>query len=263
MSRRLFAGAAAAAFLGAVLVLSEVAVRLNVVSPAAFAAPSEVFAAIPRLVTRGFATDLALTTYRVVAGVLLGFPFGVAAAMLIYAGGPSGRPYGEAALDFIRSIPITALIPFFLTIYGIGEANKIAIAATASALTTAITVWFGIKLSLEHYALLLHLYRPNGLKRMRLVILPASAPEFAAALRLSVSGALVLVVVAEMFLGTHRGVGRVINDMSYSDDRAAQFAAIIAAGVLGFLLNRVCEFARRVVVAGLHLEGVQGGRAPR
>ena len=37
------------------------------------------------------------------------------------------------------------------------------------------------------------------------------------------------VVVAEMFLGSQGGIGKVINDRTYGDDRAAQFAAVVAA----------------------------------
>jgi NitT/TauT family transport system permease protein len=111
-------------------------------------------------------------------------------------------------------------------------------------LVTSVTVFIGLKHGSTRFQTLLHLYRPNYWKTLTLILIPHSVPTIFAALRLAVSSSLVLVVVAEMFIGTHTGVGKTINDMTYSDDRASQYAAVACAGALGYVLNVVCDRLR-------------------
>jgi sulfonate transport system permease protein len=242
------------AFWLSVLVLTlvfEGAVRSRYLSPAAYAAPSEICVRLVTLFSRdAFAKDVYITAQRALLSVAVGFPLGVAVAVGLYSLGRA-RSSGEIGLDFIRSTPITALIPLLIALTGVGEMSKLAIGVLSATLVTAITVWVGIKHSLSKFGLLLHVYRPNYLKRIFLVILPSTLPTMLAALKLAVSSALVLVVVAEMFLGSKGGIGKVINDRTYGDDRAAQFAAIVAAGLLGYTLNAVLERLQRIVLHAL------------
>lgn len=255
-----------AAFWVIVLVLAvcfEVLVRERVLSPAAYAAPSETLRRLLTLFTQdGFASDVWLTSRRALLSVLIGFPLGVGLAVGLYTLGRASSS-GAMALDFTRSTPITALIPVLIALTGIGEMSKVAIGALSATLVTAITVWVGIKHGLQTFSLLLHLYRPNYGKRILLVILPYTIPNMLAALKLAVSSALVLVVVAEMFIGSQGGIGKVINDRTYGDDRAAQFAAVFAAGLLGYILNVIFDGVQRVALRSFgHPSGEATGVHP-
>jgi ABC-type nitrate/sulfonate/bicarbonate transport system permease component len=220
----------------------ELLVRARVVSPASFATPSEIAMAFPRLFgDRGFGNDMIQTSMRAVIGTLIGYPLGVLTALGMHRLGRS-QSMAEYLLDLIRSIPITALIPIFIAIYGVGDENKIAVGAFSSLLVTAITVWIALKHGTEGKAVLLALYRPSYWKTIRFVLLPAILPSLIAAARLAVSSSLVLVIVAEMFIGTSTGIGKVINDMTYTDDRASQYAAVLSAGLLGFAFNAIGSF---------------------
>lgn len=240
----------------------ELLVRERVLSPAAYAAPSETLLRLRTLFTQdGFATDVWLTSRRALLSVLIGFPLGVGLAVGLYTLGRASSS-GAMALDFTRSTPITALIPVMIALTGIGEMSKVAIGTLSATLVTAITMWVGIRHGLQKFNLLLHLYRPNYGKRVLLVILPYTIPNMLAALKLAVSSALVLVIVAEMFIGSQGGIGKVINDRTYGDDRAAQFAAVFAAGLLGYILNVVFDGVQRFVLRAFgHPEGEQAGHA--
>jgi NitT/TauT family transport system permease protein len=48
---------------------------------------------------------------------------------------------------------------------------------------------------------------------------------------------LVLVVVAEMFVGGDGGLGRVIQDRRYSDDIPTLYGAIVVSGFVGYMMN--------------------------
>jgi ABC-type nitrate/sulfonate/bicarbonate transport system permease component len=226
----------------ALLIVSEYLVRTRIVSPASFAAPTEIAMAFPRLFgERGFGDDIIQTSLRSLIGTVIGYPLGVFAALGMHRLGRS-RCMAECLLDLIRSIPITALIPLFIAIYGVGDENKIAVGAFSSLLVTTITVWIALKHGTEGKAVLLALYRPSYWKTIRYVLLPAILPSLVAAGRLAVSSSLVLVIVAEMFIGTSSGIGKVINDMTYTDDRASQYAAVVSAGLVGFAFNAFGSF---------------------
>lgn len=235
------------------LVIIEFLVRTKTLSPASYAAPTEIFLRAPKLfLEMNFLEDIGATLGRALVGLALGFPLGITTAVMFYSLEGVQKP-GELLLDFIRSIPITTLIPLFIAIYGVGEKNKIVIGGFSAYLVTAITVWIGIKEKREQFETILYLYRPTRTNKILLIVLPHILPEIITALRLATSSALVLVIVAEMFIGTQHGIGKFINDMTYTDDRAAQYAAIVCVGVLGFTLNRFVEWLRYCTLRQLRL----------
>lgn len=230
------------------LALAEALVRGRVLSPAAYAAPTEIaVAGARRLASKDFLQDILATTWRVLIGVGIGFPVGVLLAFGLYSF-RSARSSGELLLDFVRSIPITAIIPLFMAINGVGEGTKIGVSAFSALLIATVTVWVSIKQSSDRFRVLAHLYKLSRLKWLTLVIVPQSLPAIITAMRLAISASLVLVVVVEMFIGARDGIGKFISDMTYGDDRASQYAAIVCTGLLGYGLNVLCESLRKFVV---------------
>ena len=67
-------------------------------------------------------------------------------------------------------------------------------------------------------------------------------------LRSAVSMALVIVVVAEMFIGSENGLGHKIIDAQQVMNTKIMYASIIAAGVLGYTLNILFLFLERRIV---------------
>lgn len=219
------------------LVLLEITVSTRLISPAIFAKPSEIVQGVYRLIaTESFAVDIWYTTGLSILGVLIGFPFGCAIGVTISVLGSSQKS-AEYLLDFIRSIPLTTLVPVFLVIYGIGYETKVAIAAIAAALITAVTMLAGVKSAVKKRTTILALYKPRRYKKYKYVLFADTYPSIISAVRLSISTAIILVVVAEMFIGTKYGVGKVILDKGYTDDVAGQYAAIFVIGLIGFILN--------------------------
>jgi NitT/TauT family transport system permease protein len=60
--------------------------------------------------------------------------------------------------------------------------------------------------------------------------------------------ALVIVVVAEMFIGSESGLGHKIIDAQQVMNVKTMYAAIMAAGILGYALNVAFLWAERRVV---------------
>ncbi len=88
-------------------------------------------------------TDIGATLYRTLAAfgfaALIGVPLGVIL-------GSNEKIYRslEFLIDFFRSTPSSALIPLFLLIFGITDANKIAISAFAAVLVILFNSAYGV-----------------------------------------------------------------------------------------------------------------------
>ena len=67
-------------------------------------------------------------------------------------------------------------------------------------------------------------------------------------LRTAVSMALVVVVIAEMFIGSNNGLGHVIINAQQVLNVRLMYAGILATGILGYLLNVLFLFAERRIV---------------
>src|ERR1700741_4974053 len=80
------------------------------------------------------------------------------------------------------------------------------------------------------------------------VMLLESLPQTFVGLRNGVSLALVIIVVAEMFIGSPDGLGPSVFEAQQLFDMPRMYAAIFAAGALGYGLNLLLLLAERSFV---------------
>jgi ABC-type nitrate/sulfonate/bicarbonate transport system permease component len=158
--------------------------------------------------------------------------------MCIFFGGRMRSP-AEFGLDFVRSIPATALVPVFLIVFGVEDAAKVSVGAFSSALVISVSTIAGLAGVNSTRAAVATTLGINNIRRLLVLDLPEASPQIFLGFRTGVSLALILVIVAEMFIGTSRGLGRVISDMRFSDDKGLLYAAIVMAGMIGFIYNHV------------------------
>jgi NitT/TauT family transport system permease protein len=69
------------------------------------------------------------------------------------------------------------------------------------------------------------------------VLFWASLPQTFIGLRSGISIALVIVIVAEMFIGTEQGLGKRIIDAQQVLNVKDMYASILITGILGYALN--------------------------
>ena len=179
--------------------------------------------------------------------------FVIAAALAVPVGivlGSDTRIYRslEFAIDFFRSTPATAMFPLFLLIFGIGEESKIGVAAFSAWLVIVFNVAYGVMNARPTRILAA---RVMGASRWRIfldVMFFESLPQTCVGLRLGVSYALVVIIVAEMFIGSANGMGRRIIDAQQVFDLQQMYASIIATGCLGYGLNVIFLTLERTFV---------------
>jgi NitT/TauT family transport system permease protein len=153
--------------------------------------------------------------------------------------GSSHRLYGsvEFVVDFFRSTPASAMFPLFLVLFGVGEETKVAVAAFGAALVILFNVAYGVMNARKTRQAAARIMGASRARVMLDVTLWESLPQTFVGLRSGVSLALVIVIVAEMFIGSTDGLGQRVINAQMIFDMPTMYAAIFAAGALGYGLN--------------------------
>jgi ABC-type nitrate/sulfonate/bicarbonate transport system permease component len=180
--------------------------------------------------------DLLGTLGRTLAAFAVAAVLGVPLGIVL---GSDARIYGafEFLIDFFRSTPATAMFPLFLLIFGIGEESKVGVAAFSAWLVIVFNVAYGVMNARPTRILAARVMGASRLRIFRDVMFFESLPQTCVGLRLGVSYALVVIIVAEMFIGSANGMGRRIIDAQQVFDLRQMYASIIATGCLGYGLN--------------------------
>ena len=188
--------------------------------------------------TNSLTEDLLATTYR----TLLGFGIGCLAGILgglIVGSYHRLRDVMEFPIDFFRSIPATAIFPLFIAIWGVGDQTKISITAWASSMVVLINTIYGVKSTPETQLRMAKLKKLSAFRTYTLIRLPSALTHVFAGIRTALSFALIVQIVAEMFLGANNGLGHRVYNATSIFEMSEAYAVVIVIGVLGFFLNKI------------------------
>ncbi|RTL72581.1 MAG: ABC transporter permease [Hyphomicrobiales bacterium] len=179
-----------------------------------------------------FGYTVTRTFYAFAIASLLGIPLGIVA-------GADARIYAslEFLVDFFRSTPATAMFPLFLLIFGLGDVSKVAVAAFAAFLIVFFNVAYGVMNARQTRMLAAKVMGASRFQVFRDVLFFEALPQTFIGLRTAVSLALVVIIVAEMFIGSDNGLGHRIIDMQIVFNLKQMYATILMTGVLGYGLN--------------------------
>jgi NitT/TauT family transport system permease protein len=211
--------------------------RLKLVDPVLLPSPEESFRAIwDGFVGGALTRDFLITVQR----TLIAFAIAVAAAVpLGVILGSSQRVYEsvEFVIDFFRSTPASAMFPLFLVILGVGEGTKIAVAAFGASLLVLFNTAYGVMNARKTRQAAARVMGASRARVMLDVTLLESLPQTFIGMRAGISFALVIVIVAEMFIGSTDGLGQRVINAQMIFNMPEMYATIFAAGVLGYGLN--------------------------
>ncbi len=159
----------------------------------------------------------------------------------------------EWFIDFFRSVPVTAMFPLFLIFFGFGDSSKIAMAAWASGFIILVNTIHGVWNAKKDRRIMALTKRATPFQILTKITLPETFPFIFAGMRIGISWNLIVVIVAEMFIGTSYGLGHRIYDASVMFDTPAVIAGIAIVGLIGFFTNRLIVMLERRIV---HWSGV-------
>jgi sulfonate transport system permease protein len=207
------------------------------VDPVLLPSPAATFDSLWRGMDGGpLGFDFAKTVYRTGASTLIAAVIAIPLGIVL---GSSERLYRslEFVIDFFRSTPASAMFPLFLILFGVGDETKIAVAAFGAILVILFNVAYGVMNARKTRLLAAKVMGASRLRVLFDVMLLESLPQTFVGLRNGVSLALVIIVVAEMFIGSQDGLGHSVFEAQQLFDMPRMYAAIFAAGALGYGLN--------------------------
>jgi sulfonate transport system permease protein len=149
----------------------------------------------------------------------------------------------DPTVQMIRTVPLLAITPLFILWFGFGETSKILLIALGSFFPLYVNTFLGVRnvdSKLFDLARVLEFKRVNQMLRL---VLPAAMPNVLLGLRLSISIAWLVLVVAEL-MGADRGIGYLIQDARSFMRTEVVFIGIILFAAVGKLtdsLVRVLE----------------------
>jgi sulfonate transport system permease protein len=232
----------------ALFVVWDLAVRFGWVKPILLPSPVDTLATLLNGFIRGsLLIDFGVTVLRTVEAFAIAASLGVPLGIVL---GSNERAYRsvEFLIDFFRSTPSSALIPLFLMIFGVTDFNKVAIAAFGAFLIVVFNSAYGVINARKQRVMAAQVMGASRWNIFKDVLIWESLQPSFVGLRSAVSMALVIVIVAEMFIGSDSGLGhRIINAQQVMNVRD-MYASILSAGALGYVMNVMfLTIERRVV----------------
>ena len=220
----------------------------GVVDERTLAAPSKVLQAGWELARTGeLQTHLTASLTRAALGLAIGITTGVVLAVI--AGlFRVGEDVVDSAVQVLRSVPVLGLLPLVIIWFGIGEAPKIALVAIGTTFPIYINTYAGIR---GVDAKLVETATTFGVTRwglIRHVIVPGAVPQFLVGLRFSLTGAWLIMIVAEQ-INAKSGLGYLINQAQAWYRTDIIVLGLVIYGVLGLIADWIVRtLERRVLV---------------
>jgi sulfonate transport system permease protein len=232
----------------ALFIAWDLVVRLGFIKPILLPSPADTIAALITGLAGGpLLIDFAMTVWRTLQAFLIAAVVGVPLGVLLGSNEKAYRSV-EFLIDFFRSTPSSALIPLFLLIFGVSDVNKIAIAAFGALLIVVFNSAYGVINARKQRVMAAKVMGASRWQVFKDVLIWESLQPSFVGLRSAVSMALVIVIVAEMFIGSDTGLGHRIIDAQQVLNVKSMYAAILAAGALGYALNILFLVAERRIV---------------
>lgn len=180
-----------------------------------------------------------------------GFAIGAAAAIalgLVMGASPSIRRTLGPTTEFLRALPVIAVVPISIVVLGLGDAMRIAVIAFGVFFPVLVGTVDGVRAISPEIRDTARLLRVRGVERGARVYLPAALPSIFAGLRTALSIGLVLVVISEL-TGEGDGLGVYVRAQQTLFNVPELYAALLFLGLLGYALNRLFLVVERRALA--------------
>ena len=194
------------------------------------------------------AGKLAITLRHAFTGFVVGLAIAILAAVLFRLSRGAESALMPVAM-LLRSVPLIALAPVIILIFGAGSELSVAVIGGIVVLFPAlVTMVFGLKSASPQMLDVVAVYGGSTLTAVRKVALPGALPSLFAAIRVSVPGAITGALLAEM-LSTGDGVGfsalQNVAQVKFND----LWASVVAVTAISLALYLVVQVVETAVLA--------------
>jgi len=204
--------------------------------------PSRVYGEIGRVFgTRGVPQALGLTLAELAVAFVIAVAAGLVVGLAVGLGNFARRSFLPIIL-LLYGIPQITILPLFILYFGIGAPSKIAFGVTHGMFPIIVTVAAGVQ---NMKPILLTSAISLGANRwqvFRWVIFPHMIPSFFAGMRLGMTGVLLGVLLAELYVST-AGIGyfTTLFTQSFNPTKLLGLISVLAAMAIG--LNEIVRRA--------------------
>lgn len=223
------------------LLIWEIAARFFM-DPLFISPPSRVFASLGSVLdTEGVPNALRLTFFELAVGFAIAVAFGLPLGLAIGLQPFARRSFMPIVL-LIYGMPKITILPLFILFFGIGPAAKIAFGVAHGIFPIIVTVVAGVQ---NLKPILLISARSMGANRwhiLRWVIFPHMVPSFFAGMRLGLSGVLLGVLLAELYVST-AGIGYFTTMFTENFQPTQLFGLIAMLAAMAIVLNEIVRRA--------------------
>jgi len=186
---------------------------------------------------------LFISLRRATIGLLIGVSTGVVLAVI--AGlFRLGEDVVDSAVQVLRAVPVLGLLPLVIIWFGIGEAPKIALVAIGTAFPVYINTYAGIRgvdVKLIEAATTFGVGRRELVRR---VIVPGAVPHFLVGLRFALTGAWLIMIIAEQ-INAKSGLGYLVNEARSWFRTDIIVLCLVLYGILGLLSDAIVRLLER------------------
>jgi NitT/TauT family transport system permease protein len=227
----------------AVIILWEIAARWWI-DPLFMSPPSKVLWNLPDMFKIGGVPNALRITFSELAvafalSVVIGLAVGLAVGLQQFS-----RASFMPIILLLYGTPQVTILPLFILFFGIGAASKIAFGVTHGIFPIIVTVVAGVQ---NLKPILLTSARSMGASRwqvFRYVIFPHMIPSFFTGMRLGMTGVLLGVLLAELYVST-AGIGYFTTLFTQSFEPNNLLGLIATLAAMAILLN---ELVRRAEI---------------
>ncbi len=182
-------------------------------------------------------TDILPSVGRLLLGWMIGGIVGIGAGFLI-GGYKTVSDFIDPVLQFLRAIPGPALVPVFIVLFGTGTSMRVALIAFGSLWPVLLNTIEAARTVDEVKIATAKVLRLPPLARFLRIVVPASLPKLFAGLRVSLSLAVILMVVSELVASTN-GIGHSIQTAQMMFLLTDVWSGILLLALIGSGLNAV------------------------
>lgn len=186
------------------------------------------------------------TAIESLAGFVLGNGVAIILAVLFIHWKTAERALMPVAV-FVRTIPVVAIAPVLVIMFGQGYTPKILIAALISFFPTLVNMVKGLE-SVDRQSLeLLRVLSASRSEVFWKVRMFASLPYLFASLKIAAGNVVIGAIVAE-WIGSQEGLGYLIIQATYNFNTPLLYATMVVASLMAVIFFTVVGIVERIVV---------------
>jgi sulfonate transport system permease protein len=232
--------------LGPLLLLAawQITAMYGLIPPEILPAPLDIVAAFRELIARGeLQAALEVSLARAGLGLAIGGATGL--VLGLFAGlWRIGEALFDAPLQMLRTIPFIALVPLFITWFGIEETSKVVIIAAAVIFPMYLNTYAGVRGVDPKLIEAATIFGLTPRQTMRHVIIPTALPSILVGLRYAAGVSLLALVVAEQ-INAQSGIGYILTSANMAQRLDLLIAGILVYAALGVTIDVVMRAIER------------------